>query len=406
MAKIDILPPEILIYIIEVVHKGKGDLKSLRLVNHSFASLVAPLLFSAIRCETTTPYGYDPGCFELLAAISRPASTVAPHVQVLNVRTEDELFSRHHFVSGRPRTIKSQAEEESEHWASKVQSLYNEHLATAISSLKNLTSLTVSRIPHSLSSASLWRALTNADVRLLAVDVSGDINTECLTYLSSYTGLEILKLKSEVRMWCCPSFEVTDREDAALSVAFIKDVLPRHAESLLELSITALEEGPWALGLDNLDAYVRCIKLHTLDVNVNSTGLSGILVGAIHSPLFLHLTHSSFEQTRYLNIAQTLVHLRFLNLSPARSRAHRGLANQRTRVVGGANDNPELRHFALTRKMICDEVKGWRPSYGDDVMKHGRNIGLEIIVEPTKFAWSNGDGCYSDLTMARRSRRR
>ncbi|KAF7296267.1 F-box domain-containing protein [Mycena chlorophos] len=86
--------------------------------------------------------------------------------------------------------------------------------------------------------------------------VTNDPTDDLITYLASYSGLEVLRLPS------------VDGEEHLADVLFA-EVLPRHAGTLLEFECTAAYEGRWSLDAERVQALKGLCNLRELAVSLN-----------------------------------------------------------------------------------------------------------------------------------------
>ncbi|KAJ7173206.1 hypothetical protein C8R46DRAFT_991023 [Mycena filopes] len=143
-----------------------------------------------------------------------------------------------------------------------------------------------------------------AQLRLKDLCVSTTISAELLTYLASYTGLERLAL---VRA------DGGSRPKAdSLADMFFGKVLPRHAETLVELACAAGYESRWSVGAHNIDAICNLPKLRSLAVSVNGAGVCGVEPGCNAVDLLLN------------NVTTRLPSLQTLSISSASAQNMRG----------------------------------------------------------------------------------
>ncbi|KAF7366079.1 F-box domain-containing protein [Mycena venus] len=86
------------------------------------------------------------------------------------------------------------------------------------------------------------------------------VTNTLLVYLKSYSGLEQLALVGGDG-----SREASDR----LADDFFQSVLLRHANTLVDLKVTARHEGRWSFGTHNIDSLLNLHQLKSLGVSVN-----------------------------------------------------------------------------------------------------------------------------------------
>ncbi|PBK94233.1 hypothetical protein ARMGADRAFT_908502, partial [Armillaria gallica] len=100
-----------------------------------------------------------------------------------------------------------------------------------------------------------WRALLIEKIHLR--DVSVDIvNDALLEYLESYSGARSLML-------------ITEHEADNGSSKFWHNILPRHADTLVELYIQPKYAGGWCSDTRSLDSIRQCTYLEILRVKVD-----------------------------------------------------------------------------------------------------------------------------------------
>ncbi|KAK1219426.1 hypothetical protein PQX77_017860 [Marasmius sp. AFHP31] len=109
-------------------------------------------------------------------------------------------------------------------------------------------------------SASYWNVLRSSNIHLRNI-IACNPTSECLDYISSFSGLEILQLHDAGMI---AEQEETDR----LARKFYGEVLPRHRTTLKEVLISSLGPEPWNLGAWNATAFDGCTELVSLSVNV------------------------------------------------------------------------------------------------------------------------------------------
>ncbi|KAF8171579.1 hypothetical protein K438DRAFT_1548859, partial [Mycena galopus ATCC 62051] len=94
-----------------------------------------------------------------------------------------------------------------------------------------------------------------------------ELNTSCVTsdtirYLCSHSGLTRLTLMG-------PSSDEPPAEEQSLSHLFFITALPKHADSLVDLSCVAAVEGQWGFNSKNSNILSRLIRLQSLTTSVN-----------------------------------------------------------------------------------------------------------------------------------------
>jgi hypothetical protein len=110
----------------------------------------------------------------------------------------------------------------------------------------------------------LWSTMRhNTDLQIRLKDISTNvINPDFLAYIASYSGIEKLTLMGPDG----GSLAKSDR----LANMFFQTVLPRHAESLVELACSARYEGNWSFGTHNSGVIWTLSRLTSLEMSVNS----------------------------------------------------------------------------------------------------------------------------------------
>ncbi|KAF9266006.1 hypothetical protein L218DRAFT_997358 [Marasmius fiardii PR-910] len=122
-----------------------------------------------------------------------------------------------------------------------------------------LSSLDVTLLPPSgIGNDALWILLREEGIRLrdLAVTV---ISQELVDYLQSYSGLETLVLS-----------DVESDQTRNASEAFYQKVLPKHAQTLVSLTVDAQNTHEWCLTQKNAMAFQSCRNLMNLSVSVKA----------------------------------------------------------------------------------------------------------------------------------------
>lgn len=112
--------------------------------------------------------------------------------------------------------------------------------------------------------AALWTALEHERVKLTEVKVGGTERAmdEMLSYLLSYTGLEILEIQGVSMVDLSSEDDAGDR--------FWLEVVPKHHESLVSLCIEYAHEGAWCYGPHASRALSKCSRLEHLTLVVGS----------------------------------------------------------------------------------------------------------------------------------------
>ncbi|KAJ7637852.1 hypothetical protein B0H17DRAFT_1216919 [Mycena rosella] len=106
----------------------------------------------------------------------------------------------------------------------------------------------------------LWTLLRTRQIYL--TDVSATyVGDEILAYLGSYSGIERLQL-----LWVDAGSETTSNRFADV---FFETVLPRHTNSIVQLSCPALYECRWSFGAHNAHVIGRLQRVSKLEMTVN-----------------------------------------------------------------------------------------------------------------------------------------
>ncbi|KAJ7769532.1 hypothetical protein B0H16DRAFT_1518143 [Mycena metata] len=124
--------------------------------------------------------------------------------------------------------------------------------------------LTSLHLPGHRSYSVVWPIFNSAiskSVRLTQL-TTHTVATELLTYLASYSGLEMLALNG---------VDAGNRQASdELAYCFFTTVLPHHAETLVNLSCTAGYESNWSFGTHNVASLLSLHRLQRLRVSVNA----------------------------------------------------------------------------------------------------------------------------------------
>jgi hypothetical protein len=101
-----------------------------------------------------------------------------------------------------------------------------------------LDSLIISKHRHSTGSKDqqLWEALKKVGTKLQALETDGSDLKSLLEYISSFKGLEKLVIAG------------IDGKESEAAERFWKEVLPKHIETLRELTVHPHYEGDWCYG--------------------------------------------------------------------------------------------------------------------------------------------------------------
>jgi len=101
----------------------------------------------------------------------------------------------------------------------------------------------------------IWSTFTGSGIQLEEL-VHNTTTTSLIDYLSTYSGLKKLKLSVS------PFLNGSSSDTAA--TRFFNDVLPRHFETLENLSLEAYYEGKWCFTSHNAALITQCTKLNHL----------------------------------------------------------------------------------------------------------------------------------------------
>ncbi|KAF7368273.1 hypothetical protein MVEN_00148300 [Mycena venus] len=132
-------------------------------------------------------------------------------------------------------------------------------ISKALSRSPCLTALEVSITGIDLSP--IWNTLRTEKIYLEELNTSS-VTRDMICYLCSYSGLIRLILMG-------PSIDVPPAEDLSLSDLFFITALPKHADSLVELSCVATVEGQWGFNSKNAHLLWRLVRLQSLTTSVN-----------------------------------------------------------------------------------------------------------------------------------------
>ncbi|KAJ7737129.1 hypothetical protein B0H16DRAFT_1572637 [Mycena metata] len=143
---------------------------------------------------------------------------------------------------------------------------------TILKSCTTLVALNVSGYDFKISD--IWTRLASMaslggpdSVRLTEL-TANNITPDLLTYLGSYSGLRRLNLQY-------PDGG-SEAESDRLADLFFETVLPRHTNSMVELSCPAGFEGRWSFGIHNIDVFSQLRHLTQLEISVNADEVSRV----------------------------------------------------------------------------------------------------------------------------------
>ncbi|KAJ7476747.1 hypothetical protein FB451DRAFT_1557507 [Mycena latifolia] len=130
-----------------------------------------------------------------------------------------------------------------------------QHVSEVVAQSRSLTSL---HLPESSARSEVWKVLGNkTELRLKEISTP-TVTPALITYLVSYSGIERLNLQS-----------LDKGSEDRLADNFANRVLPRHAESLVELSCISQYPSRWSFGMHNVDVISQLYKLTSLEMSVN-----------------------------------------------------------------------------------------------------------------------------------------
>ncbi|KAF8961941.1 hypothetical protein BDZ97DRAFT_1826736 [Flammula alnicola] len=178
------------------------------------------------------------------------------------------------------------------------------------------------------SNDDIWDALREDRIWLKEIATDG-VSHALLDYLASYSGLQKLTLSS--------SSTHDGLASDVLALKFYKDVLPKHAASLVALDVCPEYEGKWCFGLHNRTSFLDCTNLETLKVNIKSDEINRAKEQDVVWTL--------------LEIADELPRLSHLTISSADSESNRG----------GRSGNPTIGHIYHANKEISQSVTTFGP---------------------------------------------
>ncbi|KAJ6557568.1 hypothetical protein B0H19DRAFT_1148106 [Mycena capillaripes] len=138
--------------------------------------------------------------------------------------------------------------------------LFLQKIPSIVAQNRSLTSL---HLPGGSADARVWTMLHGSPhLQIHLRDIStGNVTPDLLAYLASYSGVETLSF------WNVST--TSQIQDDDLADTFFTTVLPRHAESILELSCPANYECRWSFGTHNVDALSALYNVRNLRVSIN-----------------------------------------------------------------------------------------------------------------------------------------
>ncbi|KAJ7444492.1 hypothetical protein FB451DRAFT_1294198 [Mycena latifolia] len=145
-----------------------------------------------------------------------------------------------------------------------------QHVSEVVAQSRSLTSL---HLPESSAWSEVWKVLGNkTELRLKEISTP-TVTPALIAYLVSYSGIEKLNLQS-----------LDKGSEDRLADNFANRVLPRHAESLVELSCISQYPSRWSFGTHNVDAISQLYKLTRLEMSVNlaEVTLANSTTNAVH----------------------------------------------------------------------------------------------------------------------------
>ncbi|KAK7032502.1 hypothetical protein VNI00_013071 [Paramarasmius palmivorus] len=266
MSKVNTLPTELILEIITQLRtKSQSDytkaLKNLRLVNWHFYSIMTPMLFTSITInihERTSLLDYAKSLLSL--------TTVSGHIRRINVHCVDQstyykfapaLHRASSVLLGRAAYLQPLT----------THKAWGRSLGTIGAHLRSLTSVSITSLRLSASLSGFWNTFRKEKIHIKELHVQYRIEPELLDYLASYSGLERLIIKDA----CPPGFiSRWDVADQRLAVKFAKQVIPKHAQSLVALHVQGHDEGWWSFGRHNVLCYEQCAELREWGISINS----------------------------------------------------------------------------------------------------------------------------------------
>ncbi|KAK1216946.1 hypothetical protein PQX77_020408 [Marasmius sp. AFHP31] len=142
-----------------------------------------------------------------------------------------------------------------------------------IKMMPSLTSLDVTPPSPGTDHSTLWTVLREENVHLKDLSVTV-VTQELISYLKSYSGLHSLVL--------------TDVEsDRFLSEQLYTQVIPKHAEMLVSLTVDGRNNDEWCLEAGHASVFRSCGKLKDLSVVIKAEALSDIKTLMSSIPLSL-----------------------------------------------------------------------------------------------------------------------
>ncbi|KAJ7714523.1 hypothetical protein DFH07DRAFT_934590, partial [Mycena maculata] len=146
--------------------------------------------------------------------------------------------------------------------------------------------------------------LRETEIRLTEITTSV-VTPDLLAYIASSSGLKKLILKGVDSR----GLDVSDH----LADTFFQNALPRHTESLVELSCPSRYESRWTFGTHNADIISQMHNLEILEMGINATVVyrgfaqsSAITQSDVDLPVHLMLTTAaSLSNLRSLAIRAT-----------------------------------------------------------------------------------------------------
>jgi hypothetical protein len=145
-----------------------------------------------------------------------------------------------------------------------ISSWYTRFDVATMSHFRSLKSLVIwnwtstkRRNPSWLPLQQIWPAFLVEGIHLTSLHTQ-EVTAELLSYLGSYSGLRTLQL----------TLDVEQEDEISLAHDFFDDVLPNHADTIEELHILPMWDGPWCFQLENAQSILKCQMLVHLSLTV------------------------------------------------------------------------------------------------------------------------------------------
>ncbi|KAH9479909.1 hypothetical protein JR316_0008505 [Psilocybe cubensis] len=220
----------------------------------------------------------------------------------------------------------------------------------------------------SSSTEEIWDTLREERICLKEL-TTDEVNDALLDYLSSYSGLQKLTLTSATAH--------SAKKSDALAMKFYRDVLPKHAGTLVSLDVCPVYEGKWCFGKHNSSSLLQCTKLSNLKIHINSEDINRAKKQDVVWTL--------------LEVAEDLPNLSQLSISSADSESNRG---------GRSGSNPSIGHIYRVNKEISQSVTTFGPLDSVGVSKIITTPARDYVARSDKQA---GDGLWYRSSMSQGS---